>query len=55
MWVSAVDVAKAAVDGLAKGRPVVIPGLPNRVLAVGGPPLAASAACCRSWPGSTPP
>jgi len=33
LWVSAVDVAKAAVDGLAKGRPVVIPGLPNRLLA----------------------
>jgi short-subunit dehydrogenase len=33
MWVSAVDVAKAAVDGLAKGRPVVIPGTANRALA----------------------
>lgn len=33
MWVSAPDVAAAAVRGLAKGRPVVIPGLPNRVLA----------------------
>ena len=33
MWVSAPDVAKAAVDGLAKGRPVVIPGMPNRLLA----------------------
>lgn len=33
MWVSAPDVAKQAVDGLAKGRPVVIPGIPNRMLA----------------------
>ena len=33
MWVSAQDVAKAAVDGMAKGRPVVIPGMVNRVLA----------------------
>ena len=31
MWVSAADVAKAAVDGMAKGRLVVIPGLANRV------------------------
>jgi short-subunit dehydrogenase len=33
MWVSAVDVAAAGIDGLAKGRPVVIPGLANRVVA----------------------
>ena len=26
MWVSAADVAKAAIDGMAKGKPVVIPG-----------------------------
>jgi short-subunit dehydrogenase len=31
MWVSARDVAEQAVDGLAKGRAVVIPGLANRV------------------------
>ena len=31
MWVSAADVAKAAIDGMDKGRPVVIPGLANRV------------------------
>ncbi len=31
MWVSAPAVAKAAVDGLAKGRLVVIPGAANRV------------------------
>jgi short-subunit dehydrogenase len=31
MWVSAADVAEAAIKGLAKGRAVVIPGLPNRV------------------------
>ncbi len=30
MWVSAADVAKAAVEGLATGRPVVIPGAANR-------------------------
>jgi short-subunit dehydrogenase len=33
MWVSAEAVAKAAVDGLAKGRLVVIPGMANRVAA----------------------
>src|SRR5580692_815865 len=30
MWVPATDVAKAAVEGLATGRPVVIPGAANR-------------------------
>jgi uncharacterized protein len=33
MWVSAPDVARAAVDGLAHGRLVVIPGMVNRVAA----------------------
>jgi short-subunit dehydrogenase len=33
MWVPAADVAKAAVDGLASGRPVVIPGAANRAAA----------------------
>jgi uncharacterized protein len=33
MWVDATDVANAAVDGLDKGRMVVIPGLVNRVAA----------------------
>jgi short-subunit dehydrogenase len=33
MWVSAPDVAAAAVEGMDKGRTVVIPGLPNRILA----------------------
>lgn len=33
MWVSAEDVAKAAVAGLDKGRAVVIPGMANRVAA----------------------
>lgn len=33
MWVSAPDVAAAAVEGMDKGRAVVIPGLPNRILA----------------------
>jgi short-subunit dehydrogenase len=33
MWVDADKVAKAAVDAVAKGRTVVIPGMPNRVLA----------------------
>ncbi len=36
MWVSADAVAKAAVDGLEAGRPVVIPGLANRVSAAAG-------------------
>jgi short-subunit dehydrogenase len=33
MWVDPVNVAKAAVDGLAHGRLVVIPGVANRVAA----------------------
>jgi hypothetical protein len=33
MWVPAEDVAKAAVEGLAAGRPVVIPGTVNRTAA----------------------
>jgi hypothetical protein len=33
MWLSAEDVAKAALDGLDKGRPVVIPGTANRLTA----------------------
>jgi short-subunit dehydrogenase len=33
MWVSVTEVAKAAVDGLAAGRLVVIPGAANRVAA----------------------
>jgi hypothetical protein len=33
MWVPAADVAKAAVEGLANGRPVVIPGAANRATA----------------------
>jgi uncharacterized protein len=32
MWRSAEAVARAGVDGLAAGRPVVVPGLPNRIL-----------------------
>jgi short-subunit dehydrogenase len=32
MWRSAEAVARAGVDGLAAGRPVVVPGLPNRLL-----------------------
>ena len=34
MWVPAAEVAKAAVDGLAKGRLVVIPGAVNRAASV---------------------
>lgn len=37
MWVSAVDVATAGVDGLAKGRTVVVPGPANRVGSVLAP------------------
>lgn len=33
MWVPAAEVAKAAVEGLAAGRPVVIPGPANRAAA----------------------
>ncbi len=33
MWVPAADVAKAAIDGLAAGRAVVIPGTVNRTAA----------------------
>lgn len=33
MWVSAAEVAKVAIDGLDKGRDVVIPGTANRVMA----------------------
>ncbi len=33
MWVSAEDVAKAAVAGLDKGRAVVIPGVANKIAA----------------------
>ena len=33
MWVSAVDVARQAVDGLAGGSPVVIPGAANKATA----------------------
>jgi short-subunit dehydrogenase len=33
MWVSAASVAAQAVDGMAKGQPVVIPGIANRALA----------------------
>jgi short-subunit dehydrogenase len=36
MWVSAAAVAKAAVDGMAAGRDVVIPGTANRVGAMAG-------------------
>jgi short-subunit dehydrogenase len=34
MWQSPEAVARAGVDGLARGRAVVIPGWPNRVMAV---------------------
>jgi short-subunit dehydrogenase len=33
LWESAADVAKAAVDGLAAGKAVIVPGAANRVLA----------------------
>ena len=35
-WTSAEQVAKQAVDGLAKGKRVVVPGLFNRAGAIGG-------------------
>lgn len=37
MWVSAADVATAGVDGMAKGRSVVIPGPANRATATLAP------------------
>lgn len=36
MWVSAEDVAAAAVEGLDRGRALVIPGAANRIGAMGG-------------------
>lgn len=36
MWMTAAEVARQAVDGMVAGRPVVIPGLPNKVTAAGG-------------------
>jgi short-subunit dehydrogenase len=33
MWLSSRAVAEAGVAGLERGRPVVIPGTPNRVMA----------------------
>jgi len=32
MWVAAEEVARAAVDGMAKGRAVVTPGVANKVV-----------------------
>jgi hypothetical protein len=36
MWLPAADVARAAIDGLDHGRPVVIPGAVNKLAAYGG-------------------
>jgi short-subunit dehydrogenase len=36
MWVPAAEVAKAAVDGMERGRMVVIPGTANRIGAMTG-------------------
>ncbi|MCX7621703.1 MAG: SDR family oxidoreductase [Acidimicrobiales bacterium] len=36
MWRSATEVARQGVDAMVKGRPVVIPGLPNKLGAIGG-------------------
>ena len=43
MWVSSAAVAAQAVAGMEKGRAVVIPGAPNRIVAAPGPPHAAPA------------
>lgn len=37
MWIDAADVAKAAIDGLDKGRRVVIPGVANKLSARSAP------------------
>ena len=34
LWKNADEVAKAAVDGLASDKGVIVPGLPNRIAAV---------------------
>jgi uncharacterized protein len=31
LWMTADDVAKAAIDGLTSGKAVIVPGLPNRI------------------------
>jgi hypothetical protein len=36
MWLDAPEVARQAVDGLAAGHPVVIPGMANKLSAAGG-------------------
>jgi short-subunit dehydrogenase len=33
MWQSSAQVARAAIEGLERGRAVVIPGIPNRIAA----------------------
>ncbi|QYJ02743.1 SDR family oxidoreductase [Nocardioides panacisoli] len=43
MWVSAPAVARAGIDGLAKGRTVVVPGAPNRIGAMLAPLVPRSA------------
>jgi short-subunit dehydrogenase len=35
MWVAPADVARAGVEGMARGRAVVIPGAANRITAIG--------------------
>ena len=44
LWQHADAVAKAAVDGLASGKGVIVPGMPNRIAAVDQSPRAAPAA-----------
>ncbi len=36
MWVPATEVARQGVDGMASGKPVVIPGAPNKLAAIAG-------------------
>jgi uncharacterized protein len=57
MWVSAAAVARAAVDGLAEGRPVVIPGVANRAGAAAGqllPRTLLTSIIARQHPGLRP-
>ena len=52
LWQEADAVAKAAVDGLASGKGVIVPGMPNRIAAVINHPCR-DGCCCRWSPATT--